>query len=83
MIPGDYVHTFGDVHIYENHKDAVEEQLRRTPSELPTLIITDSKLSSSMNIENVDLWAPEMFEIKNYNPQSQIKAELSTGLKNI
>jgi thymidylate synthase len=41
MIPGHFVHTFGDVHIYDNHTDAVEEQLLRDPKTLATLKLSD------------------------------------------
>jgi thymidylate synthase len=39
MVPGEFIHTFGDVHIYSNHEEAVEEQLLREPRELPKLNI--------------------------------------------
>lgn len=83
MIPGEYIHTFGDVHIYDNHKEQVEEQLKREPTELPKLV---------HNIENQDWWemiglkgnfsrvTNKDFELQNYNPQPAISAELSTGL---
>lgn len=81
MIPGEFIHTFGDVHIYDNHKEAVEEQLSRTPGKLPRL-----KLSCAFDWEKYDLnkiwdWDIQLFELKEYNPQSPIKGELSTGLK--
>ena len=85
MIPGEFIHTFGDVHIYDNHKEAVEEQLKRTPLELPKLNIMFKDLDKC----EVDYLLGEFlqrvtyddFQLINYNPQSLIKAELSTGLK--
>jgi thymidylate synthase len=84
MIPGDFVHTFGDVHIYHNHWDAVNEQLTREPRELPKLLVgTHSTLGDDV-YKDIDTFAehayPEMFAIKDYNPHPAIKAELSTGL---
>lgn len=84
MIPGKFIHTFGDVHIYENHMDAVNEQLTRTPDELPQLKIMFKELHTCdwEAIQQVFNKANETdFQIMNYNPQSSIKAELSTGLK--
>lgn len=41
MIPGEFIHTFGDVHIYDDHMEAVNEQLTRIPGILPTLRFSD------------------------------------------
>ena len=38
--PGEFVHTFGDFHMYENHRDAVKEQLLRSPKPFPTITFT-------------------------------------------
>lgn len=82
MIPGEFVHTFGDVHIYDNHKNAVEEQLQREPAKLPTLNINDLLAwDNQSSIFNFDHLAISDFTLENYNPQPAIKAELSTGLK--
>jgi thymidylate synthase len=83
MVPGEFIHTFGDVHIYENHMDAVEEQLKREPRSLPIL-----KLSEDVNWENAprDLKGLHYldtghFRLDNYDPYPKIEAKLSTGLK--
>ncbi len=84
MIPGDLIHTFGDVHIYDNHQEQVKEQLSRTPDKLPTLDLSsiDLLLNESSDFDHIinsleisDFW------LKGYNPQKAIKGKLSTGLK--
>lgn len=68
--PGDFVHSFGDVHLYNNHLEQTKLQLTRTPKKLPTLKI---------NPEVKDLFAFkfEDFELVDYNPEPHIKAEVS------
>lgn len=68
--PGEFVHTFGDVHLYSNHFDQAQEQLTRSPRALPQLKI---------NPEVTDLFAFkfEDFELVNYDPHPHIKAEVS------
>ncbi len=83
MIPGEFIHTFGDVHIYDNHMDAVKEQLYRKPMELPKLKINDR--IHVFNIEellNLQLSIND-FQLENYNPHPKLESEteLSTGLK--
>lgn len=81
MIPGEFIHTFGDVHIYENHTDQIEEQLSRELRELPTI-----ELAKDIDWENYDInriwdWGMQLFELKDYNPHPAIKGKLSTGLR--
>ena len=68
--PGTFVHTFGDVHIYENHFDQVKEQLKRKPRKLP-------KLKLNPKIKNIDDFKFEDIKIVNYNPHHSIKAKLT------
>ena len=68
--PGEFVHTFGDVHIYEKHLDQVKEQLRRKPRPFPTMKI-DRK------VKDIDDFLPEHALLGNYDPHPPIKAELS------
>lgn len=68
--PGDFVHTFGDAHIYHNHFDQVRRQLERTPKNLPTM---------RMNPDVKDLFSFtfEDFELVGYEADSHIKAPVA------
>lgn len=71
LIPGELIGFLADVHIYENHKEAVETQLAREPRNLPTLKIKDSYMS---------LWefdAANDVELIGYDPHPAIKAEVA------
>jgi thymidylate synthase len=86
MIPGEFIHSFGDVHIYDNHREQVAEQLTREPKELPTLrsttwfnmVVKDGR-DLDWILSEIDDW-DGLFILENYNPEPTIKAELSTGL---
>lgn len=70
--PGEFVHTFGDVHIYENHMDQVTEQLSREPKPLPKVILDPT-------IKNIDDFRPEHIRLENYESHPSLKAELSVS----
>lgn len=67
---GDFVHTFGDVHIYSNHLDQVKEQLQREPRPLPTLKINKA-------VTSIFDFTFEDFSIENYDPHPHIKGAVS------
>lgn len=68
--PGDFVHTFGDVHIYNNHIEQVKLQLSRQPRQLPTM-----KLNPE--VKSLFDFRYEDFSLENYNPYDAIKADVS------
>lgn len=68
--PGDFVHTFGDVHLYNNHIEQAKLQLTREPTALPQLKINP-------NVKNIFDFKFEDFELLNYDPMPHIKAEVS------
>ncbi len=68
--PGEFVHTFGDVHLYKNHIDQAKLQLSRTPFSLPQMNINSSK-------KNIEDFVFEDFELVNYQSHPHIKAEVA------
>ncbi len=67
---GDFVHTFGDAHIYSNHTEQIELQLSRKPRKLPTLNI-------KRKVDSIFDFKFEDFEIINYDPHPHIKGKVS------
>jgi len=68
--PGDFVHTFGDVHTYSNHQDQIKEQLMRKPRPFP-------KVKLNPNIKNIDDFEIKDIVIENYDPHPPIKGEVT------
>ncbi len=67
---GDFIHTFGDVHIYNNHQEQVERQLQRAPKELPTLRLNPA-------VTDLFEFTYEDISWENYTPHPGIKAPVA------
>ncbi|NEW78035.1 MAG: thymidylate synthase [Gelidibacter sp.] len=68
--PGDFIHTFGDAHIYSNHSEQIKLQLSRTPRELP-------KMEINPKVKNIFDFKFEDFTLINYDPHPHIKGDVS------
>ncbi len=68
--PGEFIHTFGDVHLYNNHIEQAELQLSREPRPLPTMKINP-------NVKDIFEFKFEDFELLNYDPHPHIKGAVS------
>ena len=68
--PGDFVHTFGDLHLYANHVEQAKLQLSREPRPLPQM-----KLNPA--VKNIGDFKFEDFELVNYDPHPGIKAPIA------
>lgn len=67
---GDFVHTFGDAHLYLNHMEQIELQLSRDPLPLPTMVI-------NKDVKNIFDFKFEDFELQNYQSHAHIKGEVA------
>lgn len=70
MQPGEFIHTLGDAHIYNNHLEQVKLQISRKPRPLPTM-----KLNP--NIKNIDQFTFEDFTLEEYHPYPHIKGKVA------
>jgi dihydrofolate reductase / thymidylate synthase len=69
---GEFVHVLGDAHVYNNHADALGEQVTRTPRAFPTLEISDRE-----DLVGIDDFKMSDFEIVGYEPHRAIKMEMA------
>jgi thymidylate synthase len=70
--PGEFIHTFGDVHIYENHLDQVKEQLTREPKPFPEITLAPE-------LRTLSDFKPELITLNNYDAHPVLKATLSVS----
>ena len=68
--PGEFVHTFGDLHLYSNHMEQAKEQLEREPRDLPVM-----KLNPA--VKSIYDFVFEDFTLENYDPHPHIKAPVA------
>jgi len=70
LVPGDFVHTFGDAHVYNNHVDALKIQLEREPREFPKLVV-------KRKVEKIEDFNIDDFDVVNYNPHPKIAMDMA------
>ena len=68
--PGEFIHTFGDAHLYSNHLEQAETQLQREPRPLPTLVLNPE-------VRSLFDFRYEDFRLENYDPHPRIAAPVA------
>jgi thymidylate synthase len=68
--PGEFIHTFGDAHIYSNHYEQVREQITRVPRPFPTMHINP-------DLGSIDEVKYEDFTLEGYDPHPPIKGDIT------
>jgi thymidylate synthase len=68
--PGEFVHTFGDLHLYENHLEQARLQLSREPKPLPRMLLNPA-------VKDIDSFVYEDFTLEGYEPWPGIKADIA------
>lgn len=69
-LPGEFIHTLGDAHIYKNHLEQVRLQLTREPRKLPKMLINP-------NVNSIFEYSLSDFQLENYDPHPHIKGKIS------
>ena len=72
MLPGEFIWTGGDVHLYENHVDQAHEQMSRTPRPLPKLLVLPPLVDMPLH-----LLKPDDLQVVGYDPHPHIAAEVA------
>jgi thymidylate synthase len=67
---GDFIHTFGDAHIYNNHMDQLELQLSRNPRPLPKMVLNP-------NVKSIFDFTFDDFSLQDYDPHPHIKGAVA------
>lgn len=73
LVPGEFIHTMGDAHVYLDHVEALKEQIQREPREFPTLDIKRADRGSG----EMDGWKVEELEVVGYKPLGGLKMKMS------
>lgn len=70
LVPGDFIHTLGDAHVYNNHVEALQVQMGRQPKQFPKIKIT-------RKVEKIEDFTIEDFDISGYEPHPKIAMDMA------
>jgi dihydrofolate reductase/thymidylate synthase len=70
LVPGDFIHVLGDAHVYKNHVEPLQAQLKNTPKPFPVLQIKSRH-------SNIDLFTANDFELIGYQPHKRITMKMA------